>query len=1414
MNQQPRIPNHSASRTQLRRCASLLLLVVVLMTVGAGVASAGPQGADPVVPVLIKFKLGAPPSEVASAIAASGGQSVRDLRQVRTRVINVPAGAADGVMAALAKHPSVERVQLAVKVKKAGVPDDAGYGQQWALPRIAWDQAYGTVDVAGSATIAVLDTGVDGSHPDLAGRIASGKSFLGTDPNTDPNGHGTALAGIAAASVNNGTGVAGVAYSGASISPVQVLGADGTGYDSDVAAGVLWAADNGAQVILMGFSSPDYSGALADAVDYAWSRGAVLVAATGNDGATAVTYPAGLPNVIGVAATDPDDAILSNSNIGSAGVAAPGSGIYTTLPGDQYGSVSGTSAASAHVAGLAALLVANGGDNTYIFNQVRGATDGVAGQSFGRINVFSALGAPANAPPAPASGPSPTPGPAPVYTAGAAAANVNFATTGLPAGASVSVGFSGTNNGGNPTSGTSAFTSPGPGANVGLLPGSSVSYWFPASVTSGGATYNAASPTGSIRVGAGGSTITVTGAYVAAKASTATSVVSSANPSVFGQSVTFTATVTSGAGTPTGTVTFKDGTATLAAGTLDGTGAATFSTDSLAVSTVSVTHSITASYGGDSNHLGSTSSPALVQVVDKANQTITVGTHAPATASYGSTFTVAATASSGLTVSYSSDGACGNIGALFTVTSPTGTCTVKYDETGNGNYNAAPQVTETVAAEKATATVILSGLSHTYDGTPKAATASTTPTGLSVTITYDGSSTAPTNAGDYAVVATVDDVNYQGSATGSLHVARADQTINFGALVDRTYGDAPFTVSATASSGLTVSFTASGKCSATGANGSDITITGAGSCTVTAKQGGDTNYNAAPDVPRTFSIAKAAATLTIAPASLGQTYDGTPRSVTVTTSPVGLSGVSVTYEGTAGTSYPRSTDAPTNAGSYAVVAKLDNPNYEASDAAGTLVVARASQAITVTTHAPTSAVFGSSFTVAATGGGSGNPVVYSSDGACSNAGATFTMTSGTGTCAVRYDQAGNDNYYAAPRVTESVNAQKAATSIVVSFSASPVQYSDRVDITATVSPVSVGGQTLTGSVQFSIGSTTIGSDTIDSSGAAHLTNYQVALAPGTYTVSAVFTPSTGSAPYFAGSTGTGSLVVTQEDARAYYSGALFVSTKSTTDGSFKATLAATVKDISAVDSSDTSSGNISKGTVKFVFGSGAVAADSPEACSASVGLVDAADATVGTATCEWSYNIGSGESASYTVGIVVGGYYSRFSSGDDEVVTVSKPLTSNFITGGGYLALTNSGGQKAGSAGTKNNFGFNVKYNKSGTSLQGNINTILRRMEGGVLHVYQVKGNSMTSLSTDRSTGKTTFNGKASIQDITDPLNVIPVDGNATLQVVITDKGEPGTNDTIGITVWNKSGGLWFSSNWTGTTTNEQALGGGNLVAR
>ena len=209
-------------------------------------------------------------------------------------------------------------------------------------------------------------------------------------------------------------------------------------------------------------------------------------------------------------------------------------------------------------------------------------------------------------------------------------------------------------------------------------------------------------------------------------------------------------------------------------------------------------------------------------------------------------------------------------------------------------------------------------------------------------------------------------------------------------------------------------------------------------------------------------------------------------------------------------------------------------------------------------------------------------------------------------------------------------------------------------------------------------------------------------------------------------------------------------------------------------------------------------------------MVNAGDTKTGTVTYNWNVDIGTADSQQFTVGIIVNNYYTRNDSGDDTVVTVSKSIPGS-ITGGGYLVMSSSAGLYPGGLGTKNNFGFNVKNASNGP--KGNINTIIRNSG----RTYQIKGNSMTSLSINTAiTGShpyptATFNGKSNIQDITNPLVPISIDGNATLQVTMTDKGEPGSSDTIAITVWNKSGGMWYSSNWTGTTTKEQILGGGNL---
>ena len=240
-----------------------------------------------------------------------------------------------------------------------------------------------------------------------------------------------------------------------------------------------------------------------------------------------------------------------------------------------------------------------------------------------------------------------------------------------------------------------------------------------------------------------------------------------------------------------------------------------------------------------------------------------------------------------------------------------------------------------VAVGKTSAQVTLEGLEQQYDGSPRSASAKTDPAGLKVDLTYDGNSSAPTNVGSYTVVATIDHPGYEGSATGTLEITKAGQTISFGPLGNETYGDQPFAVSATASSGLRVDFSSSGDCSV---SGTTVTISRAGSCTITASQDGNGNYHPAKSVQQTFAIAKATPTITwSAPAAI--TY-GRALSGTQLNAQANVAG-SVAYNPDAG--------AVLGAGSHALTATFtpaDADNYNGAQKTVTLTVNKATPVIT------------------------------------------------------------------------------------------------------------------------------------------------------------------------------------------------------------------------------------------------------------------------------------------------------------------------------------------------------------------------------------------------------------------------------------------------------------------------------------
>jgi thermitase len=238
-------------------------------------------------------------------------------------------------------------------------PNDLLYQEhyQWNLPAIrtevGWDVTRGKEDI----TIAIVDTGVDLNHPDLKGRITEGYNVI-EDNNypDDDNGHGTHVAGIIASETNNEQGVAGITWYN-KIMPVKAMGAEGYGTTFDIAKGIVWAADHGADVINLSLGNYQPSSLMEEAVAYAFDKNIVLIAAAGNDNSKQPSFPASYPEVLAVSAVDFNGNRAPFSNYGDyIDIAAPGVQIPSTYFNQQYAALSGTSMASPHVAGLAGLI--------------------------------------------------------------------------------------------------------------------------------------------------------------------------------------------------------------------------------------------------------------------------------------------------------------------------------------------------------------------------------------------------------------------------------------------------------------------------------------------------------------------------------------------------------------------------------------------------------------------------------------------------------------------------------------------------------------------------------------------------------------------------------------------------------------------------------------------------------------------------------------------------------------------------------------------------------------------------------------------------------------------------------------------------------------------------------------------------
>ncbi len=312
----------------------------------------------------------------ARALAAGEVKDVAE--ELDAAILEVGVGQEAAVARRLAARADVAFAAPIHEVRALETPNDPGLPSQWALATIgarsAWDFTTGNNWV----TIAIVDTGVDLSHPDLAQKIwrnaseiagngkdddgngyvddVQGWNFIaGSGDVNDDNGHGTHVTGIAAAATDNRLGIAGLSW-GARAMPVKVLDKYGSGWEDGIALGVRYAVRNGARIINLSLGGSAPLPILQDALQYAQENGVLVVAAAGNSGGS-VLYPAAYPEAMAVAATDATDQRAAFSSHGpQISVAAPGVDILSTYRGGGYCSMSGTSMAAPFVAGLAALV--------------------------------------------------------------------------------------------------------------------------------------------------------------------------------------------------------------------------------------------------------------------------------------------------------------------------------------------------------------------------------------------------------------------------------------------------------------------------------------------------------------------------------------------------------------------------------------------------------------------------------------------------------------------------------------------------------------------------------------------------------------------------------------------------------------------------------------------------------------------------------------------------------------------------------------------------------------------------------------------------------------------------------------------------------------------------------------------------
>ena len=376
----------------VRRALILLVLPVVLLVRAPSGVGAAPAEAQPGGRVIVGF------ADAATTARAVRNPAAHDARPVGPRALALEATPSE--ISTLKRLPGVAYVEPDHVVRATALPDDpciSGLGcagtPQWYLQHIgapvAWNESRGA-----GVTIAVLDTGVDATHPELSGKVVGQIDV--TQDGGGPGDHGTRVAGVAAAATNNASGVAGVAWD-ASVLSVKVLDQTGFGLDSWVADGIWRAIQNPAvRVINMSLSGEDESATVSQAVAEARRRGVIVVAAAGNCSfqeelvsecsRSVPDFPAAFPGVISVAASTQSEVLADFSDRWSGiDVSAPGVGIVAPVPGGGYGTATGTSLAAPMVAGVAALL--HTGNPSAAEQRIRDAAVPLVDRSIPRLDV-------------------------------------------------------------------------------------------------------------------------------------------------------------------------------------------------------------------------------------------------------------------------------------------------------------------------------------------------------------------------------------------------------------------------------------------------------------------------------------------------------------------------------------------------------------------------------------------------------------------------------------------------------------------------------------------------------------------------------------------------------------------------------------------------------------------------------------------------------------------------------------------------------------------------------------------------------------------------------------------------------------------------------------------------------------------